>query len=186
VDALTSLAVSARAGDNAALDAFVRSAYADVWRLCASLVDKQSGEDLAQETFVRAIRTLPRFRGESSARTWLLAIARHACADELRSRSRRRRRDELHQRDLHGDAIAADTGQGIAISDLIARLEPARREAFVLTQMLGLSYSEAAQVCDCPSGTVRSRVARARSDLLGLLTNTSPDRNDSPGRSSSG
>ena len=69
----------------------MRASYRDVWRLCAALVDEQAAEDLAQETFVRATRALQGFRGHSSARTWVLAIARHVCMDELRARSRRRR-----------------------------------------------------------------------------------------------
>jgi RNA polymerase sigma-70 factor (ECF subfamily) len=52
---------------------------------------------------------------------------------------------------------------------LVAALEPERREAFVLTQVVGLSYAEAAEVCACPVGTIRSRVARARADLVAAL-----------------
>ena len=177
VDALTRLAYSARTGDQAALEAFIHSGYEPVWRLCAALVDQQSGDDLAQETFLRAIRALRGFRGDSSARTWLLAIARHTCLDELRSRTRSRRRDAVLLARAAGDeATVPDTGQEVTIIDLVARLEPDRRAAFVLTQMLGLSYDEAAQVCECPPGTIRSRVARARADLLGLLADASPDR----------
>jgi RNA polymerase sigma-70 factor (ECF subfamily) len=187
VDALTPLAFSARAGDNAALDAFIQAAYDEVWRLCAVLVDEQSADDLAQETFLRAVRALPRFRGDSSARTWLLAIARHTCMDELRSRTRRRRRDaSLLGSGLDNRSTVADTGQEVAVADLLARLEPARRAAFVLTQTLGLSYDEAARVCECPAGTIRSRVARARADLLNLLGQAAAGGNGTfEGRSSS-
>jgi RNA polymerase sigma-70 factor, ECF subfamily len=188
VDALTRLAHSARAGDNAAVEGFIEAGYEQVWRLCASLVDEQSGDDLAQETFTRAVRALPRFRGDSSARTWLLAIARHTCMDELRSRSRRRRRDAfLLASSLNDESSVPDVSNEIAIVDLLARLEPDRRAAFVLTQTLGLSYDEAARVCECPPGTIRSRVARARTDLLRHLAPSSPDRNQTfEGRSSSG
>ncbi len=93
VDDATRQAHAARLGDQDALEAWVRASYRDVWRLCAALVDEQAAEDLAQETFVRATRALQGFRGHSSARTWVLAIARHVCMDELRARSRRRRRD---------------------------------------------------------------------------------------------
>ena len=58
--------------------------------------------------------------------------------------------------------------------DLIDRLRPDRREAFVLTQLTGLSYAEAAEICRCPVGTIRSRVARARDHLVGLLQVTGP------------
>jgi RNA polymerase sigma-70 factor, ECF subfamily len=188
VDALTSLAHSARAGERGALDAFIQSGYEQVWRLCATLVDRQSGDDLTQETFLHAIRALPRFRGDSSARTWLLAIARHTCMDELRGRTRRRRRDDaLLSGALVDQSDRPDVTQEIAVADLLARLEANRRAAFVLTQSLGLSYEEAARVCECPPGTIRSRVARARSDLLDLLAQPRPgaDRNDTyEGRSS--
>jgi RNA polymerase sigma-70 factor (ECF subfamily) len=63
----------------------------------------------------------------------------------------------------------ADHAGSVAVRALIADLETERREAFVLTQVLGLSYAEAADVCSCPVGTIRSRVARARADLVAGL-----------------
>jgi len=93
VDALTRLALAAKNGDRSALDQLVEGIYEQVWRLCARLVDDQCADDLAQETFMRAVGALPNFRGEASARTWLLAIARNTCVDELRTRNRQRRRD---------------------------------------------------------------------------------------------
>lgn len=61
---------------------------------------------------------------------------------------------------------SSDPAESVAMRALVAALEPQRREAFVLTQVLGLSYAEAADVCSCPLGTIRSRVARARADLV--------------------
>jgi RNA polymerase sigma-70 factor (ECF subfamily) len=170
VDALTRFALAAKDGDRWALDQLIEATYDQVWRLCAKLVDEQCADDLAQDAFVRAVRALPKFRGESTARTWLLAIARNACMDELRARTRQRRRDDVIARDvLVHPWTTDDVGQEIGVSDVLARLAPERREAFVLTQLLGLSYREAAEVCVCPEGTVRSRVARARADLIELL-----------------
>jgi RNA polymerase sigma-70 factor (ECF subfamily) len=57
----------------------------------------------------------------------------------------------------------------VALHALLAELDPDRRLAFVLTQVLGLSYLEVAEICDCPVGTIRSRVARARDDLIAHL-----------------
>jgi RNA polymerase sigma-70 factor, ECF subfamily len=169
VDELTRLALGARDGDLVALDLLVESAYDQVWRLCSALVDKQSGEDLAQETFIRLVRALPSFGAESSARTWVLAIARHVCLDELRVRERRRRRNESLSAIARTAPVGADASQHSVVSDLLDHLEPDRKVAFVLTQMLGLSYDDAAVVCDCPVGTIRSRVARARADLVELV-----------------
>ncbi len=59
--------------------------------------------------------------------------------------------------------------EALTVADLLARLDPDRREAFVLTQLLGLPYAEAAEVAGCPVGTIRSRVARARADLVDAL-----------------
>jgi RNA polymerase sigma-70 factor, ECF subfamily len=81
--------------------------------------------------------------------------------------------------DLEGLAVAegqADrTAEGAVVADLLARLDPDRREAFVLTQLLGLPYAEAAEVAGCPVGTIRSRVARARADLVESLAHTRTD-----------
>jgi RNA polymerase sigma-70 factor (ECF subfamily) len=179
VDALTRLALAARDGDESALDRLVEGSYEQVWRLCSKLVDAQCADDLAQDVFLRAVRALPRFRGESSARTWLFTIARNACMDELRTRIRLRRRDELLGAHLSRVDATGDAGQEFVVTDVLARLTPERKEAFVLTQMLGLSYDEAANVCGCPIGTIRSRVARARADLLATLA--AADRDGTPG-----
>jgi RNA polymerase sigma-70 factor, ECF subfamily len=170
MDLLTGLAQRARAGDERALESFVNLAYEQVWRMCATLADPRTAEDLAQETFLRAIRALDRYEGQASARTWLLAIARHVCMDELRTRTKRRaRHTPLDQTPPGQEPAVPDASQGPVVTDLIARLDPDRRLAFVLTQILGLSYQEAAQVCECPSGTIRSRLARARADLIKQL-----------------
>lgn len=151
-------------GADAALARFVQLTQPDVCRLAAHLVDPGAADDLAQETYERALRALPRFRGESSARTWLLSIARRTCADEVRRRARRRARD--HRLEVLAVERAAPLPTAdVELADLLAGLDPDRREAFVLTQVLGYGYAEAAAVCACPVGTIRSRVARARADL---------------------
>jgi RNA polymerase sigma-70 factor (ECF subfamily) len=162
-DELTSVALRARRGDAAAAAAFVRATQADVWRLCAHLGSAATADDLTQETYARAFGALHRFLGRSSARTWLLAIARRVCADAVRLAQRDRRADVLPTRTVD------DPAGSIATRALVAALEPERREAFVLTQVVGLSYAEAADVCACPVGTIRSRVARARADLIDAL-----------------
>jgi RNA polymerase sigma-70 factor (ECF subfamily) len=163
VDELTRLAVRARQGDRAALDAFVRASQADVWRLCAHLGDRQHADDLTQTTFLRAWKALPRFRGESSARTWLLSIARRVCADHVRSVTRARRTAAR----VEPPRTTSPDPAGLHDLELaVDALSPDRRAAFVLTQVLGLPYHDAAEILGCPLGTVRSRVARAREDLI--------------------
>lgn len=167
MDELTRLALAAAEGDRTALTVFVRKSQADVWRLCAYLTDRDRADDLTQETFLRALTALRSYRGESSARTWLLSIARHTVLDSFRRSSRQRRlTDRLKQR---RQPIDDDHAGRTELELLVDGLSEDRRTAFVLTQVLGLGYAEAAEVCDCPVGTIRSRVARAREDLTGLL-----------------
>ena len=178
MDDLARIAADAADGDPLAAATLVRETQSDVWQLCAALGDRDSADDLTQETYLRAFGALHRFEGRSSVRTWLLAIARRACADAVRSRRRRRLTLVRETADLDlltQDRPADAVGDGIAVTDLLARLDPDRREAFVLTQLLGLSYAEAAEVADCPVGTVRSRVARARADLVTSLSRGSED-----------
>jgi RNA polymerase sigma-70 factor (ECF subfamily) len=161
---VTSLALAARSGDGAALHGFVRATQADVWRLCAHLADRSSADDLTQETYARALASLPGFRGDASAKTWLLTIARRAVADDIRARQRHRRRDAAASSGRPSLSPGPDSSVPLAVA--VEALDHDRRAAFVLTQMLGLSYAEAAEVCCCPVGTIRSRVARAREDLV--------------------
>lgn len=162
---MTQLALAARTGDRIALAAFIRSTQPAVWRLCAHLVTRHRADDLTQETYLRAIPALASYRGEASARTWLLSIARRVAADDIR-RTKRRRRLLFS---LAGNPLASDPGPSTPVDLLLRGLDADRRAAFVLTQMLGLTYAEAAGVCDCPVGTIRSRVARARDQLMDEL-----------------
>jgi RNA polymerase sigma-70 factor (ECF subfamily) len=166
VDDLTDLLVAARDGDRLAFASFVRQAQADVWRLCARLAGRSDADDLTQETFVRAVRALPAYRAEASARTWLLAISRRACADAVRRAARIRRRDA---RLGPPDAVVPDRAPVAEIDLLLAELDDDQRAAFVLTQLHGLAYADAAVVCGVPVGTIRSRVARARVTLVASL-----------------
>ena len=172
VDDLTRLALDAGDGDRQALASFVRSSQAEVWRMCAHLVDRQSADDLTQEVYLRAVPALARFRGDSSARTWLLTITRRTCVDAIRRNVRQRRLvDRLRTHSHEDDVVAPDPADEDVrdLDDLVAGLDHDRRMAFVMTQVIGLSYGEAAEVCDVPIGTIRSRVSRARADLLDAL-----------------
>jgi RNA polymerase sigma-70 factor (ECF subfamily) len=143
----------------------VTGAYPTVWRFCAALAGSEAADDLAQETFLRATRALPTLRGQASRTGWILSIARHTCMDDLRGRYRRQLRDaQLPQATPVADASAA-----VSARDLLHDLEPDRRAAFVLTQLFGLTYEETAGICECAVGTIRSRVARAREDLIVMI-----------------
>jgi RNA polymerase sigma-70 factor (ECF subfamily) len=160
---VTAWAVAAGRGDPQAAAAFVRATQQHTWRFLRHLLGSTDTDDLVQETYLRALRGLPRFAGRSSARTWLLSIARRVAADHLRAARARPRTSPLDESE---PATSGRFEDEVVLDQLLRRLAPQRREAFVATQVLGLSYAEAAQVCGCPVGTIRSRVARAREDLV--------------------
>lgn len=168
MDRLTQLLLDAQQGDDEALERFVISTQHDVMAVCRHLGDRDNADDLAQETYRRAIASLHRFRADGPARHWLLTIARRTCADATRRRIRRRRRQPTVEwsEEIHGIQPVSDTTD---LDELIDALDPDRRAAFVLTQISGLSYAEAADVLEVPIGTIRSRVARARLDLVAAL-----------------
>ncbi|WP_367320329.1 sigma-70 family RNA polymerase sigma factor [Streptomyces sp. HUAS ZL42] len=174
-ESTTAWALAARTGDEDAVDRFVRSLHRDVLRYVVHLcADPQAADDLVQDTFLRALTGLHRFEGRSSARSWLLSIARRAVIDSYRRSAARPRLSDVADWTLAVE-LAQPRGlpgfdDGIALLDLLAALPDERREAFVLTQLLGLPYAEAAQLSDCPVGTVRSRVARARATLMDQLS----------------
>jgi RNA polymerase sigma-70 factor (ECF subfamily) len=169
-DDATALALAARSGDTGAQAAFVRRTQAEVWRFCAALVDPGAADDLTQETYLRAFKALPGFEGRSTVRTWLLGIARRACADHLRAVVRRRRLDARLAAQAWTDVPMPDPAGRLGTADLLRALSDERRTAFVLTQVVGLSYAEAAVVEEVPVGTIRSRVARARAELVAAVT----------------
>jgi RNA polymerase sigma-70 factor, ECF subfamily len=164
-DPLTALALAAGRGTAGAAAAFVEATQGEVWRFVASLTSRAAADDLSQETYLRVLKAFPGFAGRSSARTWLLVIARRVCADHIAAAARQRR---VTDRVLRGPAepAVADPSGSHGVGELLRRLCSERRAAFVLTQVLGLSYAEAATVEQVPVGTIRSRVARARADLI--------------------
>ena len=164
-DPLASLVEAASHGDDVAVGEIVRATQADVLRICRHLGDPEDVEDLAQETYLRMLKALPSFRGEAPVRVWLRSIARRVCADQVRRRTRRRRLAQRAASPRRDHVPAVDTG----VDELLRGLDEDQRVAFVLTQVLELSYEEAAAVCGCPVGTIRSRVSRARLSLTRQL-----------------
>jgi len=164
-DPLRPIVEAALEGDDIALGELVRLTQPAVWQVCVALGSPGEVEDLVQDTYVRAVGGLARYRGDAPVRVWLLAIARRVCADHVRRRQRRRRLLDRVERHPGDRAVPAPE----VVDDLLGALTPERREAFVLTQLVGLSYEEASAVVGCPIGTIRSRVARARADLLEIV-----------------
>ena len=173
MDHLTTLLLEAQRGDSDALERFVAETQHDVISMCRYLGDPDNAEDLAQEAYERAFASLHRFRATGPARHWLLTITRRTCADATRRRSRRRRTEQRALNMAH-DVLDESTfvDGGVSIDELLHQLDDDRRAAFVHTQLTGFRYDEAAEILGVPIGTIRSRVARAREQLLGVLLAT--------------
>ncbi len=136
------------------------------------LGDRDRMDDVLQEAYVKAFRSLPRFKGESGLGTWLYRIVYNACIDDLRARK------GVVSLDDHPETVdAADTRPGpadVAVDrhDLAAALDtlPAdQRAAVMLVDAYGLDYGEAADVLGVAAGTIGSRLSRARGALRALL-----------------
>ncbi len=161
------LALRAAGGDAAAFEELCLAYRDDVWRYCCALLgDSEQAFDAAQDTFLRAVTAIRRFRGDAPVRLWLLVLARRAVADLIRAEQRRRARVVLAD---PADRPTPDPTGEVDVAALVAALPDEQRQAFTLTQLVGLSYEEAASVAGCRVGTIRSRVFRARARLIEQL-----------------
>lgn len=171
-DEITRDAFAAARGDAAAAQRFVAATQRQLHRLLSHLSHPRVAEDLTQETYLRAFAALAGYEGRSPARMWLLAIAKRVAADHLRAARRRpvtaQTENWIEVAERNG-ACTPDPGRLVTLRRLITELDADRRDAFVLTQVSGLSYAEAAEVCECAVGTIRSRVFRAREELTDAI-----------------
>ncbi|HEV7633128.1 MAG TPA: sigma-70 family RNA polymerase sigma factor, partial [Steroidobacteraceae bacterium] len=133
-------------------------------------------DDVVQEAFIKAYRALPRFRGESAFYTWLYRIAINTAKNAIVSRDRSPVEYDLDLQnpedayDVHGRLADAETPEGLLLTEeirtivnrAIEALPEDLRTAIVLRELEGLSYEEIASAMECPVGTVRSRIFRAR------------------------
>jgi RNA polymerase sigma-70 factor (ECF subfamily) len=163
-------------GDKTAFDLLVRKYQHRVLKLVSRFVhDAAEAEDVAQEAFLKAYRALPAFRGDSAFYTWLYRIAINTAKNTLVSNRRRPVDFDLdlqdpEQHDRQARLKDADTPEGVLLTDEIRgvvehaleQLPEDLRTAIVLRELEGLSYEEIAEAMDCPVGTVRSRIFRAR------------------------
>ena len=168
------------AGDQRAFELLVIKYQRRLQRLIGRLVrDTDLVEDIAQETFIRAYRALPQFRGESQFYTWLYRIAVNTAKKFLQERKRsptmsdraflpNEDNDETFRvvvepiNDETPESVLAAKEIAAAVNSGLAALPLDLRQALTLREIEGLSYEEIAAVMDCPMGTVRSRIFRAR------------------------
>jgi len=165
-------------GDKGAFDALVLKYQHKLVKLVMRYVrNPAEAEDIAQEAFIKAYRALPQFRGDSAFYTWLYRIAINTAKNAVVSRDRSpieynidRNDANEESYDMQGRMKDAETPEGLVLTDEIRSVVNAAIEALpedlktaiVLRELDGLSYEEIAAAMDCPVGTVRSRIFRAR------------------------
>jgi RNA polymerase sigma-70 factor (ECF subfamily) len=156
---------AAAAGDVPAFADLVRQVQGHVWRFLLHLVgDADLAADLTQDTLVKAYRALDGFRFESSFSTWLFRIARNCATDHFRRSARQVRL--VTQVAETTRSHTPDASSAVEVKAAVAALPPHLREVFVLVEVFGLRYREAAAVLDIPDGTVKSRMFNARRSLV--------------------
>ena len=171
-----SLVQRVQRGDRGAFDALVLKYQHKVIKLVMRYVrNPAEAEDIAQEAFIKAYRALPQFRGDSAFYTWLYRIAINTAKNAVVARDRNPvdfdlSRDQTDESDMHNRLKDQETPEALVLTEEIrgvvntamAALPEDLRTAIVLRELEGLSYEEIAVSMDCPVGTVRSRIFRAR------------------------
>jgi RNA polymerase sigma-70 factor, ECF subfamily len=186
-DADSALVDRTKAGDVKAFEMLVVKYQRRIERLIGRMVrDVDLVPDIAQETFIRAYRAIPQFRGDSAFYTWLYRIAVNTAKkalmelkrDPIVTESALAARDDDDETSRvenelnHGetpDAILASKQVAVAVNSAVAALSEELRQAITLREIEGLSYEEIAELMNCPIGTVRSRIFRAREAIAQRL-----------------
>ena len=169
------LVALAQEGNGRAFELLVRKYQFKIIQLVGRLVGDSDAPDVAQETFIKAYRALAGFRGQSAFYTWLYRIGINTAKNHIVSRGRRPANQDIDIQDAeqygHTEHLSdVDTPESLLLSEeikqkvaeVIHKLPADLRQAITLRELEGLSYEEIAEVMDCPIGTVRSRIFRAR------------------------
>lgn len=172
----------AQQGDKRAFELLVRKYQYKIIQLVGRLVGDADAPDVAQESFIKAWRALGSFRGQSAFYTWLYRIGINTAKNYLVARKRRPSNQDIdvEEAEQFGHTLQmsdVDTPEALLLSDeikrkvgeTIAKLPPDLRQAITLRELEGLSYEEIAEVMNCPIGTVRSRIFRAREAIDAVL-----------------
>lgn len=158
---------AAAKGDQIAFAQLVRAHQTQVWRFLSHLLgDPSLAEDVTQETFLKVYKKLDSYQFRSRFSTWVLAIARNAGVDAMRKNRRKRVDLDVDQLD---DPLARSSPSRLELETAIGSLAPKLREAFLLVEVMGLSYQEVARALGVPIGTVKSRLYHARRHLVEWL-----------------
>ncbi len=156
----------ARQGDTAAQERLLKPHLRAAWTVCLGMLgDREDASDALQETLVRAIRALPRFRGEASVRTWLIRIAVNACLSHQKSRKAARSLAEAVEPPPPEGSPERAALQRLYAQDALAQLIPRRRTIIILREVEGMSAEEVGAVMGWSEKRVRNELYHARATL---------------------
>ncbi len=172
-----------KSGETEAFALLVRKYQNKAFGVVSRLIsDPAAAEDVVQESFLRAYRSLDRFRGDSAFYTWLYRIAVNTAKNHLMARGRRPPSADIDASDAEQmsqsevmrefgtpEEVAQSKELGEKVMQVIEGLSPDLKQALILREIDGLTYEEIARIMECPIGTVRSRIFRARSAIHNAL-----------------
>ncbi|MGQ9632264.1 MAG: RNA polymerase sigma factor [bacterium] len=160
-----SLVAMCQSGNMGAFEELVRRYQRRIYNLvCRTMGSTEGSEDIAQEVFLKAYKSIGKFKGRSNFYTWLFRIAINTCIDEMRKRQRKAQTLELSEAADCGEDPRGEDIRG-RLSAALASLSPGHRMILTLREVEGFSYGEIAEIIGCRVGTVKSRLSRAREEL---------------------
>jgi RNA polymerase sigma-70 factor (ECF subfamily) len=170
------LLVKDKDGDLRTFEELVSEYENKIYTLCYRYMgNEEDAYDMAQEAFIKAFRALKSFQGKSSFSTWLYRVAANVCLDELRRRQRRISAISIDEPVADADVSREfiDNGPGVTeiyeqkelsayIQEILNKMKPIHKSVIIMRDIMELSYEEIAEVLNCSTGTVKSRLSRAR------------------------
>lgn len=174
----------AKKGDVEAFEILVEKYQKKVFNIALRMLGNyDDASELAQEAFIKIYKSINSFKQESSFSTWIYRIATNVCLDELRRRKNRNIayideeiqtedgeiRRELMDNSMSPEAVAELNEMRQAVNNAIMSLSEEHRIVVVMRDIHGMSYEEISKITNCPEGTVKSRINRARISLKGIL-----------------
>lgn len=181
-----------KSGETEAFDVLVRKYQHKAFGVVSRLIsDPAAAEDVVQESFIRAYRSLDRFRGDSAFYTWLYRIAVNTAKNHLMARGRRPPSADIDAADAEQmpqsevmreegtpEEVTQSLELGRKVVQVVEDLPPDLKQALTLREIDGLTYEEIARIMDCPIGTVRSRIFRARGAIHNALEHLSREKEE--------
>jgi len=171
-------------GDISAFEELIETYQNKVFNIAYSMLNNyEDANDVAQEVFIRVYKSIKNFKGESSFSTWLYRITTNVCLDELRKRKNKNvvsidedipfDDGEVTRQIVDDgptpDIIAEKKEVREIVNEAIGQLSEEHKTVIILRELQGLSYEEISKIINCPQGTVKSRINRARSALKNIL-----------------